>query len=215
MKPNKNISIPETEARSFSAGEIRASSEGQPPKISGYAAVFNQLSEDLGGFFERISPGAFTNSLKNDDQRALFNHNTGQIMGRVSANTMKLSEDKTGLAFEIDPPDTQWVRDLITSIRRGDISQMSFGFRTIKDNWEMVGDQIIRTLSEVKLLEISPVTFPAYPQTSANVRSAFEAFQKDHEDPGQEPGSEQLQDDAGARARLANQRRRLDLIERL
>jgi phage head maturation protease len=89
---------------------------------------------------------------------------------------LSLSEDDIGLAFEVEPPDTSWVRDLLISIRRGDINQMSFGFRTIRDKWEAVGEQIVRTLIEVQLFDVSLVAFPAYTATSASVRSAYEAF---------------------------------------
>jgi uncharacterized protein len=210
-----NSQTPEIEQRSFTASEIRASAEGQPPKVSGYAAVFEQFSDDLGGWFERIQTGAFTNSLKNDDVRALLNHDPNNLLGRKSSGTLRLSEDSTGLGFEIDPPDTQYARDMITSIRRGDLSQMSFAFRTIQDSWEIIGDKIIRTLMEVKLYDVSPVVFPAYSQTSTHVRSAFEAFKSVNPAAaeGQESHAAELQAELSARARLANLRKRLDLAE--
>ena len=212
-----SLLLREIEHRSFSTTEIRATAaEGQSVKISGRAAVFDQYSDDLGGFYEIIQPGAFTNSLKNDDVRALLNHDPNYILGRTSSGTLKLNEDSIGLAFEAIPPDTQWVRDMITSMQRGDLTQMSFGFRTIQDDWALVGNKIIRTLIEVKLFDVSPVTFPAYPQTNASVRSAFEAFQANRPatDPGQEPQSVEPQADPGARAHLDNLKRRLDLAEK-
>jgi HK97 family phage prohead protease len=211
-----SLPLQEIEHRSFSATEIRAiAEEGQPAKISGRAAVFNQYSEDLGGFNEIILPGAFTNTLKNDDVRALLNHDSNYILGRTSSGTLKLNENSSGLDFEATPPDTQWARDMITSMQRGDLTQMSFGFRTIQDDWAMVGNKIIRTLMEVRLFDVSPVTFPAYPQTSASVRSAFEAFREGRPtEPGQAPELVEPQAEAVARAHLANLKRLLDLAEK-
>jgi HK97 family phage prohead protease len=205
----------EIEHRAFILREIRAAGDGKTPKIEGYAAVFNSLSEDLGGWFERIQDGAFTKTLEEMDVRALFNHDPNYVLGRTKNQKLTLREDNLGLAFENEPPDTQWARDLLTSIERGDIDQMSFGFRTIRDRWEQVGDQIIRTLVEVKLYDVSLVAFPAYPQTAASVRSAFEAFRADPTAaPGQEPHPAAPLAEAEAQARLAILRRRLDLAER-
>jgi HK97 family phage prohead protease len=176
-KMEKPIVIEGREVRNYVVSDIRAASgDDGVKKISGYAAVFNQPSEDLGGFVEKISPGAFAQTLATDDIRSLWNHNADYPLGRVKARTLSLSEDLKGLKFEIIPPDTQYARDLITSIERGDVDSMSFGFRTMNDNWERVGDTIVRTLLEVQLFEVSPVTFPAYPQTSAAVRSKLDEF---------------------------------------
>lgn len=160
------------ERRTFEISELNIEvREESKPKIKGYAAVFNKLSENLGGFFEKIDPGAFTNSISKDDIRALFNHDTNYILGRTKSGTLTLAEDEKGLSIEIDPPDTTYAHDLQESIKRGDISQMSFGFTVIKDMWEfMTGKDPVRTLQEVKLFDVSPVVFPAYPQTSVKVR---------------------------------------------
>ena len=147
--------------------------EDGPTKIVGYAAVFNSLSENLGGFREKIKPGAFKNALKISDTRALFNHDRNFVLGRQSAGTLKLKEDKTGLHIEIDPPDTSFARDLMVSIGRGDITQQSFGFTVKKDEWkDLDGEEPLRTLTEIaELFDVSPVTFPAYPDTNVAVRS--------------------------------------------
>lgn len=162
--------LPEIERRSVQMTEIRAESDG---KISGYAAVFNQQSELLyGSFREVIKPGAFSKTLQNDI-RALWNHDTAYVLGRNTAGTLSLVEDSRGLRVDIAPPDTQWARDLMVSIKRGDISQMSFGFNVKKDSWSETqadGTQI-RTLEDINLHEVSVVTFPAYPQTSVSARS--------------------------------------------
>lgn len=140
--------------------------------IRGHAAVFNSET-DLGWFRERIAPGAFSESIGKDDVRALFNHDENFILGRNKAGTLTMREDEQGLYVEIDPPDTQVARDLVTSIERGDISQMSFGFQTIKDSWETEENAAkdLRTLEKVKLWDVSPVTFPAYQGTDVAVRS--------------------------------------------
>ena len=140
--------------------------------IRGHAAVFN-VETDLGWFRERIAPGAFRESIETDDVRALFNHDSNFVLGRNKAGTLVMREDERGLYVEIDPPDTQAARDLVTSIERGDISQMSFGFQTIKDSWETEENAAkdLRTLEKVKLWDVSPVTFPAYQETDVAVRS--------------------------------------------
>lgn len=146
--------------------------QGEAPKIRGYAAVFNQESELLGGFRETIAPGAFKKTLKEADVRALFNHDPNFVLGRTSAGTLALREDKNGLYMEIDAPDTQQGRDVMTLIERGDVDQASFAFRVVKDTWtNEEGQTPTRTLDEVQLFDVSPVTYPAYTQTSVAVRS--------------------------------------------
>lgn len=152
--------------------KIEARADGKR-RIVGHAAVFNQLSEDLGGFREQIAPGAFAEAIKNDDVRALYNHNPDHVLGRNLAKTLKLEEDARGLAIEIDPPDTQVARDLIVSLERGDVNQMSFGFsvRPNGQNWaQNDAGESIRTLTRVRLWDVSPVAFPAYPSTDVGVR---------------------------------------------
>lgn len=159
------------EQRSFKAAELRVEGE-QSPVIRGYAAVFNSISEDLGYFREIIRPGAFKKTINDGaDVRALFNHNPNFIIARTKSNTLKLSEDDKGLFIEATPPDTTWARDLVTSIKRGDIDQMSFGFETVKDRWGTENGDRMRELLEVRLFDVSPVTYPAYPQTSVSARS--------------------------------------------
>ncbi len=155
--------------------ELRAVAGDGQLSIGGYAAVFNRLSVVLWGFREEIAPGAFAASLQNDI-RALWNHDMAQVLGRTTNQTLRLSEDGTGLAFELDLPDTQMGRDAHTLIARGDVSQMSFGFRLLPDGEEWRIDdagQYIRRLTNIDLMEISPVTFPAYPDTSVDARSLW------------------------------------------
>lgn len=169
---------PEFERRFLRVSELRITGGGddKPKTIVGYAAVFNKLSEDLGGFREKISPGAFTATLeKDDDVRALIDHDTSKILGRNKSGTLKLEQNSKGLKATIKPADTQAGRDIMTSLERGDIDGMSFGFRTIEDKWETVKSEEIRTLLEVQLFDISVVTYPAYPDTSVAVRSLEQA----------------------------------------
>jgi HK97 family phage prohead protease len=162
------------EYRTIPATELRAAEHDGKRVIEGHAAVFDSWSETLGGFFpfkERVRMGAFTKSIGKDDIRALFNHDPNHVLGRNRAGTLELSEDNRGLFVRIYPPDTQWARDLMTSMERGDISQMSFGFVVEKDAWDTADGTDTRELVEVKLFDVSPVTFPAYTQTDAGVRA--------------------------------------------
>ena len=153
-------------------GTIEVRNDDGENRISGYAAVFNQLSENLGGFREQISRGAF-DSVLDDDVRALFNHEPNLILGRTRANTLQLEIDATGLHYRIDPPDTQYARDLTESIKREDVTQSSFAFQVEDDHWEEDDDgRLIRTIKQFKrLYDISPVTYPAYPDTTVAARS--------------------------------------------
>lgn len=141
------------------------------PMIVGHGAVFNVMSEDLGGFREIVSPGAFAETITQDDIRSLFNHDPSAMLGRNRSGTLKLREDGHGLAFEVTPPDTQLGRDVVALIERRDISGNSFGFSTLEDEWNYEGAQEIRTLKKVRLYDVGPVTFPAYPQTDVAMRS--------------------------------------------
>lgn len=152
--------------------EVRdATTSGSVGQIGGYAAVFNQLSEPLGRFREKIANGAFTDSL-NSDVRAFWNHNTDALLGRTTSKTLRIEQNDLGLAFSLDLPDTQAGRDTLTSIKRGDVSGMSFGFMVSEDSWQRgkAGEPHVRTLLKVDLYEVSPVVFPAYPQTSVGTR---------------------------------------------
>ena len=131
--------------------------------ITGHAAVFNQMSSDLGGFREIIAPNAFENVLT-DDVRALVNHDPNLLLARTTSGTLNLSQTNEGLQYSFDVPDTTYGRDLIISMERGDITQSSFAFTIEEDSWESTEDGEIRTINKVKqLYDVSPVTYPAYP----------------------------------------------------
>ena len=153
--------------------EIRQNADGSK-SISGYAATFGDLSEDLGNFREVIKAGAFKQSLRdNPDVLCLYGHDDNLILGRVASGTLTIGEDSKGLKFTCKLPDTTTARDLIVLMQRSDVSQMSFGFAVPQggDDWKQNGDQLIRTLNRVILYEISVVGQPAYTSTSVNLRS--------------------------------------------
>lgn len=207
----------EREIRYVTVRELRAEDgkgEGEKAKISGYAAVFDVLSEDLGGFREKIQAGAFSRSLQDGDQKALWNHNTNYVLGRKRAGTLELVEDEVGLRFVIYPPNTSAGRDALEVIKRGDVDQMSFAFRVPGadgEGWEQVGNQIIRTLREVELFEVSPVAFPAYPQTSVYARSLVENMAGQVPVPVGAESHEQVQVRVKAKNRARN--RKLELMK--
>jgi len=142
------------------------------PKITGYAAVFNKYSVDM-GFREKIAPGAFRSALKISDARALYNHNPDYVLGRQSAGTLTLKEDKRGLWMEVDPPNTSYARDLVENIRLKNIKEQSFGFTVKSDSWEDINeDTPTRTLLEIgEVFDASVVTYPAYQDTTVALRS--------------------------------------------
>jgi len=152
---------------------IVADDKGKP-KIVGYAAVFNSLSEDLGGFREQIAPGAFATALgAGADVIACMHHDPRLPLGRSSEGTLKILEDNRGLYVEIDPPDTSVGRDAITNVQRRDIKGMSFKFSKAKDAWARNGTELVRTLLNIgRLHDVTLTTTPAYEATSASIRSA-------------------------------------------
>jgi HK97 family phage prohead protease len=153
--------------------ELRAAA-GAPKRMAGYAAVFNSLSQNLGGFVERIAPGAFSKTLLEADVKALFNHDANLLLGRSKSGTLRMEQDDVGLRYEVDLPETTLGRDLSVLLERGDVSQSSFAFRVVSDEWGTDDqDRPVRTLVEVKLFDVSPVTYPAYLDTEASMRLAL------------------------------------------
>jgi len=165
------------EKRTFSDVGLKVETRaGDQPIITGHAAVFNTIAQ--GGWFrEQVAPGAFSDTIKTDDVRALWNHDTNIVLGRNRSGTLKLKEDERGLAVEITPPDTQFARDMVESISRGDVSQMSFGFQVKKATWtEDEDEDDLRTIEQVKLWEVSPVTFPFYDATDVSIKSSHQEW---------------------------------------
>lgn len=161
--------------------EFRAD-EGKAPILEGYAARFNseaQIGGDLWGWTERIEEGAFRDTIRDNDILALFNHDSNFVLGRSSKGTLILAEDKKGLRATIEPPDTQAARDVVALIKRGDVSGMSFSFQVRTEEWQepkKKGELPKRTLKELKLFDVGPVTFPAYSTTSIKARDQAHAF---------------------------------------
>ena len=163
--------------------ELRAEGQGDEMALIGYAALFNTRSKNLGGFAEQIAPGAFTRSLKaNADVKVTFNHDPNQVLGRTKSGTATVEQDERGLKFrcQLDPTNTMH-RNIHASVKRGDIDECSFAFRAPKDGqtWQDVDaadDQeimAVRTLTDVDLVDVSAVTYPAYYGTSVDARCLF------------------------------------------
>jgi len=158
----------EPEIRKFTNWEMRKTPDELT--LSGYAAVFDQLSEDLGGFQEKIQRGAFAKTIKEGNVKFQVNHE-GLALASTSKKTLIVEEDKQGLRVDVHlPMASPDVQSLHYAIQAGGIDQMSFAFNTVQDEWEALDTaNPIRTLKEVRLYEVSAVNYPAYPQTSIAV----------------------------------------------
>lgn len=157
--------------------ELRSSAGGAEalPTIFGYGAVFSTRSAPIMGVFvEEIAPGAF-DDVMGDDVRALFNHDPNFVLGRTRSKTLSLSLDSRGLAYSVTPPDTQMVRDLVLApMARGDVTGSSFRFIVAKDGdeWRQEGEMVVRTIHRFgSLIDVSPVTYPAYDESHSAQRS--------------------------------------------
>lgn len=145
-----------------------------PGRLGGYAAVYGAWSADLGGFVERVLPGAFAASLAAPERiLALWDHDGRHVLGRVGAGTLRLASDARGLRFEVDLPPTTAGRDLAALVERGDVAGASFAFRVRQSGeaWDFAGEPARRTLSAVELAEITVTAQPAYAETSVARRS--------------------------------------------
>lgn len=165
---------------------IRAASDTpDQQQFAGHAAVFN-VRTAIGnpltwGFYEQVNEGAFAKTLKEGDARFLVDHDTSLLVARVSANDLRLEEDGIGLAVDADlDTEVSYVRDLVRNVEKRRITGMSFGFQVVKDDWATeevetndgnAAEVEIRTIQEVRLFEVSAVTFPAYEETDAALRA--------------------------------------------
>jgi uncharacterized protein len=164
--------------------ECRAEASDNGKKIRGYPIVFNSLSVDLGGFREIIAPEAVDRTLSEGlDVRALVDHDSSKVIGRTRAGTLRLRKDSRGLHMEVEPDeDISYARDIMRAIARGDVSSMSFGFRVDADEWNYDGKVPVRTVTDMRVSEVSIVTFPAYTATDVQVaQRALLAFQQAHQ----------------------------------
>ena len=147
--------------------------------IRGYAAVYNSDSEWMGGFYEQIATGAFDGVMDND-VRAYFNHDENLLLGRVSSGTLRISTDKRGLFYEVDLPNTTYANDLAELMKRGDVNQSSFAFLIEKDRWEQRDGTTYRIIEKVsRLLDVSPVSQPAYPDSTSELKRDLETETKE------------------------------------
>lgn len=159
------------EKRSFSI-------ESKGRTLSGYAAVFDSPTM-IGNIQEVIRKGAFIRSLASQDApkiKAIYEHDTSQLLGRLGSNTLRLSEDEKGLKFELDLPNTTLGNDVAELVKRGDLSGCSFGFIVRSENWTDAG----RELLDVDLFEITLTSDPAYEATSVDLRSKHKMIKLTH-----------------------------------
>lgn len=182
MPPSLDLTRPDgPERRYVTASAAIERRADETVGFKGYAAKFNkrtQIGPKAWGFQEQIAPGAFVKSIDESDVRFLVNHDPNLILARNKAGTLTLSEDKTGLVTEADLAPTSYGRDLAISLERGDVSQMSFAFEVVREEWETLDDGgELRTINEAKLWDVSAVTFPAYEDTTAGLRAvAFDVL---------------------------------------
>jgi len=147
--------------------------------LDSYAAVYNSDSEWMGGFYEQIATGAFDDVMEND-VRAYFNHDENLLLGRVSSGTLRISTDKRGLFYEVDLPNTTYANDLAELMKRGDVNQSSFAFLIEKDRWEQRDGVTYRIIEKVsRLLDVSPVSQPAYPDATSELKRDLETETKE------------------------------------
>lgn len=201
--------------------EIETREDGKESrKIVGYAAVFNKWSETLFGYFrEKINPNAFS-EVMDDDAFALFNHDRNLVLAR-NKTTLSLSVDKKGLRYEFEAPNNTAGNDLIESLKRGDIKQSSFSFVVKEVLWAKTtsNDKNIdedRTIMKIeRLIDISPVTFPAYTETSAKVakRSHDDFYEENREETDTEKNNEEVNTEQKPKIPANVRDKELELIE--
>lgn len=151
--------------------------------VGGYASVFGKRSSNLGGFVEVVDTRAFNKSQGDGwpDVVARFNHDDAFILGTTRGETLRLAVDTEGLRYEVDVPQTR--QDVLELVQRGDVAKSSFAFRTKGDSWGTTEDGFpLRTLESVQLVDVAPVTVPAYPDSSAGLRSLAEFKEADFEE---------------------------------
>ncbi len=160
--------------------ELRDSPSGGKMFV-GYAFRYGVESENLGGFVERVRPGAATKTVREQDLRGLFNHAPDNLLGRMGAGTLRMGDDGTGMGYQIDRPDTSLGRDLGVLVARGDVYGSSFTFQTVGArgvSWSRTERGFpLREIVQMKMRDVGPVTFPAYPAGGSEValRSLAEA----------------------------------------
>jgi HK97 family phage prohead protease len=171
---NKSIK----EIRFSDAQELRIQTDAAGKRtLTGYASVFNEESQDLGGWTEVVKPGCFKRSLASGvDCMALSEHDRNKgLLGRTKSGTLRLNEDNVGLRFECDLPDTQLGNDTATSVARRDLDACSFAFIALDTSWDQnAAGGVVRTLNDVDLQDVTITSRPAYLGTSVQLRSLAE-----------------------------------------
>lgn len=176
MEKREQQTTPDRETRVASIAIEARADEGDARRMVGYAAVFNSITNIGNWYREQIAPGAFARAIQEDDVRALVDHEPSRILGRNKSGTLTLAEDERGLRVEITPPDTQLARDLMVMMDRGDVTQMSFAFTVRAQEWSDMDEPLpLRTVKDVRLFDVSVVTYPAYDETEVALRSLKEA----------------------------------------
>jgi len=161
--------------------DVQVRQDGEEGVIEGHAALFDSETEIAGLFVEKIAPGAFAESVEEDDVRALFNHDVNQVLGRNTAGTLELEETDKGLRDQIELPDNTVGANVQESVERGDVTGQSFGFRVEEESWERTDDDEldVRTVEKARIVDVGPVTFPAYEDT--DVKAAKRSWRENCE----------------------------------
>lgn len=205
--------------RRYTPGHVELRAAGDKRMIGGYAAVFDRLSRNLGGFVEKVAPVAFNRSRGNNwpDVIARFEHENSGLLGTTAARTLSLAIDDTGLLYEVDPPRSR--ADVVELVERGDVRHSSFAFRTIEDDWGKSDQGFpLRTLLSVSLVDVAPVVSPAYPDATAGLRSLARHLEIDYEEVAKRAADDELRSfftttktrTLGAAARMAVLERKTD-----
>lgn len=156
--------------RRMTTGEVEFRAKGSNMYVEGYASVFEKRSGNLGGFVERVKPTAFNKTIQEADVRALWNHDPQYVLGRTGARTLELSIDQSGLYYRSLLPNTSYAKDLAALLERRDVRESSFTFFNVQDSWDLTEEGYPqRSLIEVGLIDVAPVTFPAYPDATSGV----------------------------------------------
>lgn len=162
-------------------GEVESRTQGPNIYVEGYASIFDSRSGNLGGFVEKVRNSAFNKTVKEADVRALWNHDPQYVLGRSSAKTLEISVDNKGLYYRALLPNTSYGKDLAELLERGDVRESSFTFFKIQDDWAInENGDAERSLIEVGLIDVAPVTFPAYNDATSGVarRAALDGLAK-------------------------------------
>lgn len=171
-----------TTARRFTSVRVEARAGSDRRTIGGYAAVFNSASQNLGGFRERIEPGAFNRAASRNwpgiggGVMARYNHDDNMLLGNTDAGTLRLAVDDTGLRYDVDVPESR--QDVYELVQRGDVRASSFAFIAEDDDWAQDDTGFpLRSLRQVGLVDVAPVNTPAYLDASVGMRALDDAIE--------------------------------------